>query len=358
MTKWPAKLGANCEDCPLKRQRVCGNDPAAGPTKFMVIADGPSRVDVDHRRKRPLIDRAGGLLNTALKQLDISRPTDTHVTLAVTCLPKKHMKDKEWTKALECCKPRLEKEREAIGQVPIVLLGKYALGKGRSIRAWRGYPLEHGFPTYHPTFLLKEPFHTPFFNLDLYRVTQLGPPDWKWGEAYYGTPQRELEGLERLLDTSGPIGVDVENGGSEHPMIDPLICVGVGTSAFAVTVQFPFQDRGVELAIRALLKSNRIKVLQNMNHDRLSLLAKNVEFFGSFYDTLAAGCVIASKAYHDLGTMHNYYYYAPRWKTQFHASGDDRKGAKAFINSPYKELAEYNAKDVMATCQVMEGQLG
>lgn len=206
-------------------------------------------------------------------------------------------------------------------------------------------------PTLHPAFILREPWHLPFYKLDWLRAVRQDPTDWEWGPRYFD----DADQLVRMHSEAAIIGVDVENGGDGHPMTDPLLCIGVGTADYSVTVRWPIRNPRVKYELFSLLASSIPKVLQNINHDRLTLHAQDVEFRGPFHDTLPRGCIIASKAWHDLGTMHNWYKFAPRWKTRFH-SGDDKKGAKIFSSKPYMELASYNGCDCMGTVHVFEGQ--
>lgn len=400
--------GAKCDKCPLKKARVTAPEKVDNP-KLVVLGESPGKVEVV--TGTPFAAQSGVLLGDSTDTHGLERGKNVELNNTVLCRPLPHMSNAQWSRAIECCRPRLAHDLEKIPpNTTVVTLGGRSIEtimephkkKGKvSVKAWRGYPIEkvrkelpqnlNYFPTYHPAKVLRDLHYMPQYTLDWDRagkINGLKKEEWqalrqRWGTRYvvmydqaYRFDDHEdpemvavpvstsevWQALEKIGQAEN-VGVDVENGGSTHPLLDPLIDIGVGTwddeeLGLAVSVQWPPKGEvtKVEGALRAVLAGPARKILQNMNHDRLTCEANGIELNGPWGDSLPAGCVLASKVDHDLGTMDNWYYFAPRYKTQFHA-GDDRKGAKAFVNAPFLELGDYNCKDNIACPRVWLRQM-
>ena len=103
-----------------------------------------------------------------------------------------------------------------------------------------------------------------------------------------------------------------------------------------------------QIMLSELIESSQPKVMQNAQHDILTLRHNGIHVGGDCFDTLLAHHVVAPQLPHGLGDLASYYFAAPRWKTIFGASSDD-KGLAVFTNSPAERLRDYNAKDAMMT---------
>jgi uracil-DNA glycosylase family 4 len=378
--------GALCTECPLFRQQSCPPEPAtSGRAKLVTLGEGPGKTEAV--RGRPFVGVSGGLHNECLEKLGYDRTSEVHVTNATLCLPLKHMSKADWAKAVACCRPRLVGELAAVpARTSVVVLGKRALqsvqmGSKATVRAWRGWFVEcvhpellqelHYIPTFHPAFILREIWNKPFLDKDFHRAAVMSGrerddiPSYLepgvWGPRIVDDVPALEEALEQIRERGikgAPVSVDVENASDEHPLVAPLRCFGLGTAGLSVALRFsPIPPHFESLRIGQLAKEiyqhpDIVKVLQNMNHDRLSIWARTGwEIDGPVEDTLPAGCVLSSQTAHDLGTMHSWYYMQERWKTKFH-SGDDKKGASLFAKSPWPELAKYNCGDTQGTAQV------
>ena len=163
-----AEEAAGCRLCPLWQpatQTVFGQGPA--DARMMIVGEQPG--DQEDLAGLPFVGPAGQMLDRALAEAGIDRPT-VYVTNAV-----KHFKFEPRGKRrihatpdrseIEVCRFWLDQERDVIKPGLIVLLGASAaravLGRTVTISRERGcpIPLEGGqaFVTVHPSYLLRLP---------------------------------------------------------------------------------------------------------------------------------------------------------------------------------------------------------
>ncbi len=269
----------------------------------------------------------------------------------------KDVRPPEWKKAIECCKPRLLDE---IAGRKVFAMGKRALqataGKS-SVKQWRGYPLGDVYPAFAGYVPRVNPALIPIMNIDINRAWRWATgklPEWDWGPIQIepGPKQRAL--ITRMRESGLPLGVDVETAGI-NPRNSPLLCVGVGTRECAVSVNWhPMANnyRETKMLI-SLIKSDQSKVMQNAQHDILTLRHNAIPVGGECFDTLLAHHIVAPQLPHDLGTIASCYFPAPKWKTIFGASTDE-KGLAVYTKRPGAELRLYNAKDALMTARLKD----
>lgn len=352
----PQDEGALCAQCPLERQckkrRFVSPSPNAN-SPLVVLGEYPGIPEI--RDDKILTGTNGYLTFRAFEQVGVSR-RDLHITNAVLCAPPAGNKPtpREWKKILAACKPRLN--RELAGR-KVLAMGKLAMvatyGKG-SPKPWRGAPLGNIFPTFASYAARVNPALIPVLGIDIGRAWRWSNgrlPEWEWPEIHIHEGPAMLSAIKRLAESGMPLGVDVETAGI-NPRTAPLLCVGVASRDLAVSVNWTSEFITPEMsALSALIRSNQAKVMQNAQHDILTLRHNNIAVGGDCFDTLLAHHVVAPQLPHDLGTIASCYFHAPRWKTLFGASSDE-KGLAVFTNRPAHELRTYNAKDALMTAKL------
>jgi DNA polymerase-1 len=194
-------------------------------------------------------------------------------------------------------------------------------------------------------------------------------PPWQWPSMSVEVDGQAFGALRCIQDDKDAIGVDVETMGTE-PMTAPLMCIGVASSSFAVSLPWAAYGtnkwgdvkglteyvNGGDYAAKLvdILEDPEIpKVLQNGQHDILSLESVGIKLANYSFDTMLAHAVVAPQMPHDLGLMCAIEFHAPRWKSEFRVLSD-AKGADSFVQRDPAELRIYNAKDAWMTRMLME----
>ena len=151
----------DCRRCPLSKGRknlVFGaGDPAA---QVVFVGEAPGR-DEDLRGE-PFVGRAGELLTKIITAMGLSRDK-VYICNVIKCRPPGNRDPQPLE--IEKCRPFLERQLEILGPRVICALGSFAartlLGTEERIsllrgRVWdyKGTPL---IPTYHPSYLLRNP---------------------------------------------------------------------------------------------------------------------------------------------------------------------------------------------------------
>mgnify|MGYP006281857341 CR=1 FL=1 len=151
----------NCERCHLRNgcnQVIMGEGSLEN--KIMFIGEAPG-VNED-RLGRPFEGRAGKLLNKIFSSININRK-DVYITNIVKCSPPNNRVPS--ISEAEACMPILKSEIEMIDPKVIIPLGstslKYLVDKSAAITRKRGNWIKRGkyyfLPTFHPTYLLRNP---------------------------------------------------------------------------------------------------------------------------------------------------------------------------------------------------------
>jgi uracil-DNA glycosylase family 4 len=358
------KAGADCPNCPFNGRRPVGPSYAVKggvrQSPALVIL-GESPGDREDEAGKPFVGASGFLLNQCLRQFQVKRET-LHITNTVLCRPKQGATEDEWSQAIKCCAPRLERELDnvvsrkddGVDYPTILACGNYALKAltGKSgIFDWMGAPVETKYgvvlPSIHPTFALRVPAYLPVFKTFFARALRIAKgqeevpyvwPEFNWKGPY-------ATDLERLLASEEPLSVDIENA----PISNYIRCIGVGTTKLSVSVYLEWATpRDLEL-LKQLLSSVRRKVLQNGQFDRVKLEEAGYVVSGPFDDTLLMHAVVAPRLPHDLSFMAAVELPAERWKTEFHVKGEEKeKALKVFERAPPEKLLPYNCRDVAA----------
>ena len=156
------KICKTCTLCDLAKTRTNVVFGEGNPNaKLMFIGEGPG--EMEDKTGRPFIGRAGKLLTKIIENvLELTRD-DIYIANIVKCRPPNNRVPT--IEEAETCKPYLLKQIDIINPEILVCLGKtafmYLLNTDMPISKVRGQIFEYKgkkvIPTYHPSFLLRNP---------------------------------------------------------------------------------------------------------------------------------------------------------------------------------------------------------
>ena len=157
-----ADIGPDCSRCKLhtlgRKQVVFGvGNPSAD---LMFVGEAPG-ADEDLQGE-PFVGRAGQLLNDIIKAMKLTRE-EVYIANVIKCRPPENRNPEP--DELDACRPYIRKQIELVRPRVIVALGRFGLqsltGKSYAITAIRGSWLEYEgvkmMPTFHPSYLLRNP---------------------------------------------------------------------------------------------------------------------------------------------------------------------------------------------------------
>ncbi|MCX8076091.1 MAG: uracil-DNA glycosylase [Aquificaceae bacterium] len=153
---------------------VFGEGNPYSPVVFVGEAPG----EEEDQLKRPFVGKAGRYLNQKLKEVGLERE-EVYITNVVKSRPPGNRKPTP--KEMQSCLPYLRKEIEIINPKLIVCLGSTALegilGKSLPVSKHRGEIIDYPFKreikvllTYHPAYILRNPYAEKEFVEDLRKV--------------------------------------------------------------------------------------------------------------------------------------------------------------------------------------------
>ncbi len=151
----------DCTRCRLSKGRTHVVFGVGSPRARVIFVGEAPGADED-RLGEPFVGRAGQLLNSMLRAIDLKRE-DVYIANVVKCRPPGN-RDPEDDEAGSCL-PFLWRQIELIDPLVIVTLGKVAashlLGTRAPISSYRGRWLKARgravLPTFHPAYLLRTP---------------------------------------------------------------------------------------------------------------------------------------------------------------------------------------------------------
>jgi DNA polymerase len=151
-----------CHLCELAKTRTNvvfgeGNENA----RVMFVGEGPG--EAEDKSAKPFVGKAGELLTKMIENAIGIKREETYIANIVKCRPPNNRVPTP--SEVASCKPYLEKQIELIKPELIVALGATALnsllGQNHSIMKVRGTLMEYKkaklIPTFHPSFLLRNP---------------------------------------------------------------------------------------------------------------------------------------------------------------------------------------------------------
>nr|WP_200764154.1 uracil-DNA glycosylase [Nitrosophilus alvini] len=172
------KIVMSCHLCRLSKTRknvVFGEgNPNAD---LMFVGEGPGATEDE--TGRPFVGRAGQLLTKMIENVLEIKREDVYIANIVKCRPPNNRVPTE--EEAQTCKPFLLKQIEIISPKIIVALGatsyRYLTGDNTPISRIRGETVKFGkivlIPTYHPSFLLRNPSKKKEVYLDLLKIKRL-----------------------------------------------------------------------------------------------------------------------------------------------------------------------------------------
>jgi len=172
------KICKNCTLCDLSKTRTNVVFGEGNPNAdLMFIGEGPG--EMEDKTGRPFVGRAGKLLTKIIENvLELSRK-DVYIANIVKCRPPNNRVPT--IEEAETCKPYLLKQIEIINPKILVCLGKtafmYLLNQDLPISKVRGQIFEYKgrkvIPTYHPSYLLRNPSAKPEAYKDFLLIKSL-----------------------------------------------------------------------------------------------------------------------------------------------------------------------------------------
>lgn len=249
----------------------------------------------------------------------------------------------------------------------IVPLGKEALdfitGK-KSIHTWRGSIIvsenipnnrqNKTIPTFHPSFVNRDPNNLPTFDMDWARIAQDSTfPDLNYTEREYhiNPVGMDLEVWTEKLCNSPILGVDIETTKD----IREIICIGFAPSKNVGVTIFLDSEHSRSCVRRILLSAAR-KVFHFGIFDRLVLAEHEYECVGPFGDTFLAQHTLNAGLPNGLDYLTSLYTREPYYKAEGRA--EIPKDTKVWAGTPDKsKLGIYNCKDCVCTIEIFETQI-
>ncbi|MRI57974.1 MAG: uracil-DNA glycosylase [Epsilonproteobacteria bacterium] len=172
------KIVLECHLCDLAKTRknvVFGEgDPKAN---LMFVGEGPGATEDE--TGRPFVGRAGQLLTKMIENVLELKRSDVYIANIVKCRPPNNRVPTP--EEVEKCIPYLWKQIELIDPKIIVALGstsyRHLTGDKTPISKIRGQVIDFGgrklIPTYHPSFLLRNPSKKREAYEDLLKIKEL-----------------------------------------------------------------------------------------------------------------------------------------------------------------------------------------
>lgn len=373
-------LGADCANCPLSGEKPVRPRPStAGSTLLAIVSEAPNESETS--AGLALGGRGGLLLTEGLQRIEVPVQA-VHVTTAVLCRPGFRLGAADYTKAVNCCRPRLARELLHAGVHTALLLGSKAqqavMGKA-SVLDWMGAP-DRGaifkpsgavwtplkktplpppetlrfdqlatLSSYSLGFVLSAPAHTPVFAKHLQRAVSLAKgelPAWVWASREIIDHGEEMDrAFDYLLHSGAELGVDIET--NMDAANRKLLNVGIASYSTAVSITWELADSKTRELVRQVLATENTKVFWNMAFDVPILAAFGLPVGGRIEDWMLAKRLLAPGISSKLTHASCFELAVPRWKTNFRAGAQE--GLDAFESADPAERALYNLRDTWVT---------
>jgi DNA polymerase-1 len=351
--------GADCKRCPLRNRTPVLPQPFTGQPKFIFAGQSPGISEEIERRY--FCGWSGNYFDLVLEKLDIPR-RQLYVCNVLLCRAD-DLGPAERRRAIECCSGRLWNEVKRFKCKTVLAAGMDAMWAFMEYSGteWIGpvYDVEEGrykgwhvLPTLHPAFVSRFRGYGPVFTAHLERIWKYVHgelPPWKWPPIEVEENDRAKKLLTAILHSRELVAFDVENI-PKGPEKGKLLCLGVGDTKRAVSLDWPIQRRDLLNLILKIHASKKVrKVAQFGQHDTWILGLHDIAVGGYVEDTLPMHQTLApemsqKKLGHDLGFVGCIHWHMPRYKTEF--GGDD---ANKYVNADPTERKFYNARDCVTT---------
>lgn len=339
---------AGCTRCPLHAttQHVCLLGDDLRQHEIMIVGEAPG--EHEDSVGKAFVGRAGQLLRSHLETIGING----YITNAVSCRPPDNRTPTK--KEISACQYWVQRQLDVVKPKWVLLLGNVALESllgVKGITKMRGQTFERNgvnyFPTYHPSFVLREPSNERIFADDLARFKQLVAGEKPVASSDFNpvlvdTPAK----FDDLLnDLSGAPSFDIETTGL-YPWRGTITSLGFGVRRAQYIVPWQHEESPWRGKLNRLIGDldeplNQCElIMQNGKFDALWMRVKHgVEWYPAF-DTMLAHYAIDENAPHDLEYLSTLYFGAPSYDVPLEVK-QGKRGIKA--------LVEYQALDLYYT---------
>lgn len=370
------RAGAKCDQCPLKDCHPVGPRWPVTSTKLIVIGTHPG--DEEERKGEPFVGSTGKLADSIFRLAGIDKDT-LHLTNAILCQPPWGTSDADLEKAVQACKPRLQRELAKLPpDIPVLSYGDLALQSttgAKKVTEFMGVPIPSFdlgrmvLPAWHPAACLahRNPAWRPVVTehtaraLD-YAERRMRP--WVWPRQVIQFPglseetslksatDDEVIAALELLSKAKHRGVDVETPKIRKPIEwetkgKQLLNIGIAAKdiGLSVCVTWPNASERVREAIRAHLALPIPTVMHNGFFDARIFILNGIELQGWTIDTMEMFRLVAPNIPRGLDTVACIETTAPRWKDDYRAKTKARKAEDIFLFGDPGQRADYCGKD-------------
>lgn len=277
----------------------------SGRRQVLIVSDYPGKEE--DRDGRPMVGRAGQLLQNELRRIDVDLRRDCWTMNALSCY---NAGDTEPKTVVTDCRPLVLRAIRELDPLVILLMGSQAVKsvighlwkeKTGLVSRWAGWhipahkPNAWVCPTYNPAALLYDDCD-PVTKLEFQshleaafilsdRPWKNGPPDYQKRVEVIMEPDRAAARLVRY--TSGVVAYDFETNCSkpDGPKSE-IVCCSVCWEG-RETIAFPWHGAVKSAMKRLLTNSNVHKIASNLDmEDRWTRKHLGIEVVGWWHDTM------------------------------------------------------------------------
>lgn len=376
----PQALGARCDICPLRRDRIGG--PVPGQVNhgadIVIVGEAPGKQEV--MKDRPFVGASGIELMEALATVGLRRRDCTYLN-ALPCQPPKNKarhgksdlnayllqcRSRKLPSPVECCRDRLYTEVLATRATQIIAAGEHAAvllsGLNTNIGRLRGRPQEvelegvalKVMPIWHPAFILRNRAMRPRMREDLARAIRFFEDRllWKDFNRLYDPTIRDI--IDFVSQDAVYWPWDTETTIAERSPRDKRIkLLQLGHPETRTAMVVPFELEG-GLKVYGTNGMRRVReIIAEVLTDGRLLLGWNSAYFdrmvaeGNFevtpanaLDLIQVHKLCYPNEPHDLEYVTSVFTDAPPWKA-------DHAGQKGWASDDRKKRVEYAATDVI-----------
>lgn len=341
------KNDPNCSLCGLCKTTddVCILGKGPKHTKAMIISEAPGRPDY--------------ILEQILEDIGIDEK-DVYITHTVHCRPPENRTPRKGE--INKCSKWLQYELQHVKPSFVLLLGNVPLlaitGKS-GIKKIRGRPFLlnkiYYFPTYHPSFAIRDPRNEPTIRSDIRSFFQMvkskGLPHERDTNIRLISNKTGIELMLDDLRSNTFISGDIETSGLNAWAID----ADVATIQFGTkdcqwvlpvnNIESPFkgQEKLIKQTLREIkvILKGKILIGQNWKFDCIYLKVKYDIWIHCQFDTMVAHHILDENDFHGLKYLATKFFGAPNYDI-------DKKGDE-MMTEPLVKIAKYGGHDIFYT---------
>jgi DNA polymerase-1 len=321
----------------------------------MIIGEAPGHREDDSGT--PFVGKSGQLLRSKLEGLGID---DVFITNAVSCRPPDNRTPTKGE--IKACKKWLDYQIAMVKPKYVLTLGNVPLMSitgAAGVTKRRGKPFQQDgiiyLPTFHPSFILRDPTQEHVFDLDLQLFSDIiqfgGIPEERELDFTLVLDDDDVEEMLEDMVSSGTVSFDLETTGLYPWAKDAAVtAIGFGTRNHqwilpASHPESPWSRSQLESVIDEISEiiDDLVVVAHNAKFD---LLWMRVIFGAEWpvdFDTMIAHYLVDENDRHGLKHLAQKFLGAPDWDIDLQS----KKGA-----APLKKLAKYHAHDLYYTLKL------